>query len=150
KLRKAVAKNKEKLNQIKTWTSKLNTEDGKRRVEEIRKVEQQKVERRKYDIGELLKTVKAQSTIDICFLMDCTGSMTAYIEATKTNIHHTTQTITSLFKPPQLAFVGYRDVNDVQNCVKLDFTNDVNVFKEFLKDVQATGGKDSCEDIFSE
>ncbi|CAF4394230.1 unnamed protein product, partial [Rotaria sordida] len=46
-----------------------------------------------------------------------------------------------------LAFVGYRDINE--NLDKLDFTDDENIFQEFLTKVQAMGGDDTCEDVFS-
>jgi hypothetical protein len=135
----------ENMKQIKLWSSKLNTEEGRRLLDE----HQQDIEKRKYEIDQVLKIVKAQSAVDICFIMDCTGSMARYIESAKSDINKLTDTITALFKTtPRLAFIGYRDINcNKDNLVQFNFTADVNAFREFLSNVIVIGGDDCCEDV---
>ncbi|CAM4936564.1 unnamed protein product [Rotaria socialis] len=127
----------------------MRTEEGMAIVkEDMKKAREYEVNQRKYEIDEVLKLTKAQSAIDVCFLVDCTGSMSAYIDATKTQIRQLTDTIIKLHATkPHLAFVGYRDIDE--NIEKLDFTDDVNIFKMYLDQVNATGGDDTCEDVFS-
>ncbi|CAF0853645.1 unnamed protein product [Adineta steineri] len=140
---------KDALMRIRTWSSLLNTADGLNIVKKnMVKQREQELIQRKYEIDEILKITKAQSTIDLCFLMDCTGSMRKYLDATKNQIRQLTEAIVHLFSTkPYLAFVGYRDINE--NMEKLDFTNDENIFQEYLNNIQAMGGNDTCEDVFS-
>lgn len=148
-LRHTLTSTKEALMRLKTWSSLLNTADGlaivKKNIAELRAKD---ILQRKYEIDEILKISKAQSAIDVCFLMDCTGSMRTYLHAAKTQIHQLTESIVQLYSiKPHLAFVGYRDINE--NLEILDFTDDENVFQDFVKQVQAKGGDDTCEDVFS-
>ncbi|CAF1392458.1 unnamed protein product [Adineta steineri] len=137
---------KERMNKIKDWTSKLNTEDGRRLLDE----NQKDIDKRRYEIDQVLKVVKAQSSVDVCFMMDCTGSMTQYIASAKNTIDNLTKTISALFKTsPRLAFVGYRDfIDGADKLIRLDFTADVSIFQNFLNAISATGGDDTCEDVF--
>ena len=143
--KQSLLQTKVKLQRIKEWSSKLNTEEGRRLLEEQKTY----VEKRKYEIDQVLKIIKAQSAVDICFLLDCTSSMKKYIKAVKDNINQLTNTIMSLFETkPSLAFIGYRDVHNTTNSlVQLNFTTDVNIFREFLNGVDLKGGKDYCEDV---
>jgi len=143
--KQAVLGTKQRMNQIKLWTSKLNTEDGRRLLEENEK----EIDKRKYEIDQVLKVIKAQSNVDVCFIMDCTGSMKPYIAAAKNTINSLTKTITALFRAtPLLAFIGYRDIDYKENnLVRFDFTSDVDAFREFLSHVTITGGADYCEDV---
>ena len=138
---------KDKLKQMKDWTSKLNTQEGRRLLDEKKK----DVEKRKYEIDQVLKMVKAQSAVDICFLVDCTSSMKKYIQTLKNDINQLTNTIMTFFKTtPYLAFIGYRDVDIKKDrLIQLDFTTDIHVFETFLSDVELRGGKDYCEDVIS-
>jgi hypothetical protein len=147
-LRHTLTSTKEALMRIKTWSSLLSTTDGvaivKKNMAEQREKE---LIQRKFEVDEILKISKAQSMVDLCFLMDCTGSMRQYLDATKTQIRQLTEAIVQLYSTkPYLAFVGYRDINE--NMDKLDFTDDENVFQEYLNQVQAIGGDDTCEDVF--
>jgi hypothetical protein len=147
-LRHTLTSTKEALMRVKTWSSLVNTEDGfaivKKRMAEQRENE---LNHRKYEVDQILKISKAQSSVDLCFLMDCTGSMRKYLDATKTQICQLTEAIVQLYSTkPHLAFVGYRDIDE--NLEKLDFTDDENVFQELLNKIQAKGGDDTCEDVF--
>ncbi|CAF1412752.1 unnamed protein product [Adineta ricciae] len=152
-LQQSIRDAKERLAQLNIWTSKLNTEEARRLLLQQKiKEEQEKIEQRKYEIDQVFKTVKVRSEVDICFLMDCTRSMKSHIDKAKEDIHLLTKMIPNLFKvQPCLAFVGYRDVNSSSpQCLKMDFTKNVDVFEQFLGNVQAVGGSDNdfCEDVF--
>ncbi len=147
-LRQTLSSTKEALIRIKTWSSLVSTTDGlaiiKKSMAEQREKE---LIQRKFEIDEVLKISKAQSAVDLCFLMDCTGSMRNYLDATKSQIRQLTETIVQTYSTkPYLAFVGYRDIDE--NLEKLDFTDDEHVFQEFLNNVEAMGGDDTCEDVF--
>lgn len=148
-LRHTLTSTKEALMRLKTWSSLINTRDGLAIVKKTMAEQRERdLLQRKFEVDEILKVSKAQSTVDLCFLMDCTGSMRQYIDATKTQIRQLTETILQLHSTkPYLAFVGYRDINEAME--KLDFTDDENVFEEFLNRVEAKGGDDTCEDVFS-
>jgi hypothetical protein len=143
--KQSVLRTNEKMNQIKLWSSKLNTEEGRRLLDEHRK----DIEKRQYEIDQVLKIIKAQSAVDICFLIDCTRSMAPYINEVKNSINQLTKPITALFKTtPRLAFVGYRDIDHKENnLVQLNFTTDVNAFQQFLSQIVLIGGIDYCEDV---
>ena len=147
-LRQSLISTNQSLSRMKAWSSLIRTTDGlaflKQNAAEQRERE---IQKRKYEIDQILKWSKAQSAIDLCFLMDCTGSMRKYVDATKTQIRQLTQTIVQFYGvKPRLAFVGYRDINETLD--QLDFTDDENQFEAFLHGVQATGGDDTCEDVF--
>ncbi|CAF3906586.1 unnamed protein product [Rotaria sordida] len=148
-LRHTLTSTKEALIRIKTWSSLVNTADGLAVMKKsMAKQHEKELLQRKYEVDEILKISKVQSAIDLCFLMDCTGSMREYLHATKTQIYQLTECIRQLYSiKPNLAFVGYRDINE--NLDKLDFTDDENIFQEFLTKIQAMGGDDTCEDVFS-
>ena len=87
--------------------------------------------------------------LDIAFMLDCTSSMLEHMELTKDKIRHIVEEIKYRYgNDISLAFVGYRDYDDTRRFELLDFTNDVDQFKSFLGDIEATGGDDFCEDVF--
>ena len=88
--------------------------------------------------------------LDLCLIMDCTGSMEQWIERAQ---HTLTQIIDSVRAENEgltvrVAFVGYRDFTEGEKRFSLmDFTEDINVMKTFIKDQQAFGGVDWAEDV---
>ena len=89
------------------------------------------------------------SSLDVAFMMDCTGSMSKYIDQTKENIEFIVNSIKEEFKNKvRIAFVGYRDHENGDNRIEsLFFTEDVSEFKGFVEEVKATGGGDRAEDV---
>ncbi|CAF3438283.1 unnamed protein product, partial [Rotaria sp. Silwood2] len=98
---------------------------------------------------------------DICFCIDCTGSMSRWLEETKKQMKHIIQEIKkqisdkypSLSLQLRFAIVGFRDFgdkdkdgNDNQFEIK-DFTDDENAVTTFLNDLAAYGGDDLPEDV---
>ena len=97
----------------------------------------------------LAKLIIQNSSLDLAFLVDCTGSMFHYISQTKQDIDYIVDLIKEEFENKvKLGFVGYRDHQDgfyrIQN---LDFSEDIGVFKEFVGSIEATGGDDGPEDV---
>jgi hypothetical protein len=105
---------------------------------------------RKNEITQLFDTMKRSQTIDLCFLIDCTGSMDPYIAQVKMKIDdlvdHCKMTFPDLVL--KVAFVGYRDHCDKERIISLPFTGEIAHFKSFVSNVRAYGGGDAAEDVF--
>ena len=105
---------------------------------------------RKNEITQLFDTMKRSQTIDLCFLIDCTGSMDPYIAQVKMKIDDLVDYYKKAFPGLVLkvAFVGYRDHCDQERIISLQFTGEIADFKSFVSDVRADGGGDAAEDVF--
>ena len=94
-------------------------------------------------------------TIDICFCLDCTGSMSRWLEVAKAQMTDVIDGIQkrvakeypSVILKLRFAIVGYRDVNDQPQFFTHDFTDDVGEIRQFLKKLKAQGGGDVAEDV---
>jgi GTPase SAR1 family protein/DNA-binding winged helix-turn-helix (wHTH) protein len=102
------------------------------------------------------------TTIDLCFVMDCTGSMQRYIDACGKQVIHIAETIRAKCQGNatiRMAFVGYRDFRgpDAKTASGLAydnpgievqaFTEDITAFSTFVKAIRAAGGGDAPEDV---
>ena len=102
-------------------------------------------------IANLFAELKKAEKVDICFMLDATGSMSSYIAEAKNVIHKVIDKLKQRFQDFELraAFVGYRDHSDGPKRVTVyDFDQNIDSFKTFVSNVEATGGQDQCEDIF--
>lgn len=81
-----------------------------------------------------------------------------YIDMVRRKLPSIARDIRASFPDSQLrvAFVGYRDYDDAQPLVVLDFRalskrggSVSNTFEAFLRELHATGGGDAAEDVFS-
>lgn len=102
------------------------------------------------EIHGVVRSVCAAESVDLAFLVDCTGSMASHIASVKENIceivHQITRTNGNL--KLRLAMVGYRDFGDGDNQFEvLDFVPSIDEFKGFLAHIVATGGQDTPEDM---
>ncbi|GBB90864.1 hypothetical protein RclHR1_00180002 [Rhizophagus clarus] len=88
--------------------------------------------------------------VDLCFVMDCTGSMGSYISGAKKSIERVVDCMANM-EPAvkiRIGFCGYRDHCDGFNRLQIfDFTNSPTEFKNRLSGVSATGGGDTPEDV---
>ena len=116
--REKLALAEEDLKMLKGATS-TKTREKLRELEEAIKIENDKrtstmtleAFKKKQDV--LRKMMKNNSSLDIAFLVDCTGSMGSYIAETKKDIEQIVSSIKETFENKvQVAFVGYRDHND--------------------------------------
>ena len=80
------------------------------------------------------------TTLDIMFIMDITGSMGMWLQEAKTNITNIITEITenNPCSKIRIGFVGYRDITDetkpVGQYVSLDFTENVEQVKAFISE----------------
>ena len=112
-----------------------------------------------------------QESIDICFILDATGSMASAIEAVKTHIREIVKGIQDVHTgcAVRVAIAAYRDylgdeskkreegedsgAEEAAGCLKesetLEFTSDLEAFTAFLGRLRACGGADEAEDVFT-
>lgn len=141
-IRHTLTATNETLPQMRPWLSPFNAANLQAPLKPT-----QDEEREKDNIEQLLNVPKAYTTVDLCFLMDCTGSMRKYLDVTRAQIRQLTEAIVQLVSnKPHLAFVGYRDIGDKME--KFDFTDDEDAFQTCLDQIHAVGGDDTCEDVF--
>lgn len=118
--------------------------DWEKRKKEI----QFKVEEMKSKIN--IKSKFLPNSVDVCFLMDCTGSMGTWITTCKNKLQSIVDLITQYYVNVtiNISFVGYHDCGDSPLFELLPFTTKVEIVKDFItKNVCARGGADVPEDI---
>ncbi|CAF2481296.1 unnamed protein product [Rotaria sp. Silwood2] len=94
-------------------------------------------------------------TMDICFCLDCTGSMSRWFAAIKIQMRQIISNIKteiikkygSLKLQMRFAIVGYRDIQDRPQFFERDFTDQIDEIIQFLSDLTASGGDDLPEDV---
>ncbi|CAF2742626.1 unnamed protein product [Rotaria sp. Silwood2] len=95
-------------------------------------------------------------TVEICFVMDCTGSMGSWIQACKQHIKAIADGIQKEMKEKydkdsilRMAFVAYRDYGDSDRFDSIDFhqTPNLGPVEAKIASQQASGGADLCEDV---
>ncbi|CAD7924203.1 unnamed protein product [Amoebophrya sp. A120] len=97
-------------------------------------------------------------TIDLCFVLDTTGSMTPWMEAVKTQAEVIGTKVVDKIKEKhegldmemKLAVVPYKDFGDQDHLAPrtiLDFTSDHELFKTRVRGLRASGGGDEPEDV---
>ena len=124
-------------------------------------------------IANIFAELKKAEKVDICFLLDATGSMDPYISITfilsyffkpkynkyamfyedeaKNVIHRIIDKLKSRFNDFELraSFVGYRDHSEgLKRITVQGFSENIDSFKTFVSKVEAMGGSDQCEDVF--
>lgn len=101
------------------------------------------------EISLITKATRSAEQVDLCFILDCTGSMLRHIISVKDNITNIVARVrrTNCALAVRLAVVAYRDFEDAQRIETLDFTNDVTAFRSFVGELQAYGGGDKAEDM---
>ena len=103
-------------------------------------------------IEEYEQIILKDTSIDIMFIMDLTGSMQAFLSEAKHNIKKVTEEIIEIHPGAKirLSFVGYRDFEkkgDKREYEIVDFTEDINKFISSIKILDCYGGGDQPEDI---
>jgi hypothetical protein len=97
------------------------------------------------------KLKKAES-VDFCFLVDCTSSMSPYIDQVEMTINQIVNELQKKFVnfSMRLAFVGYRDFSEDEcdRIINTGFLQDLETFKLLVSEIVAFGGDDVCEDVF--
>ena len=101
-------------------------------------------------VSSMIRNVCSAESVDVAFVLDCTGSMSSYIAAVKNSIREIVDRIqkTNGDLKLRLAMVAYRDIGDGSERFEvLDFCSSVDTFKAFVGKLTATGGDDAPEDM---
>jgi len=87
--------------------------------------------------------------LDLCLLLDCTGSMESWIQRSKDTLKEIIDTVKKDNPALQVrvCFVGYRDIRDHYRFSLMDFSDDLAAVKTFIGGVTANGGGDFPEDV---
>ena len=85
---------------------------------------------------------KTKPRIEVCFVLDTTGSMSGLIEGAKQKIWSIANEMVSTKPTPELRFglVGYRDRGDEYVTKRFDLTNDIDAVYANLQGFRAGGG----------
>jgi hypothetical protein len=92
------------------------------------------------------------SSLDVCFLMDCTGSMADWIAQTKVESLRIADTISDNYPSIQVryAFVGYRDLGELNKRFEIvPFTTNMKEIKSHISTIKATGNICSLNELFN-
>jgi len=92
---------------------------------------------------------KEKPRIEVCFVLDTTGSMTGLIEGAKQKIWSIANEITSAKPTPdiRMGLIGYRDRGDEYVTKSFDLTNDIDSIYGNLQAFSAAGGGDTPESV---
>lgn len=109
------------------------------------------IDKRKLKLRVLDKKIAESASVDLAFVLDCTGSMGPYLDSAKNEITNFARNIKSLHPNVslRLAFVGYRDHcdGDTRLVVMRFGSNNVEEFTRIVAAQAATGGGDGPEDV---
>lgn len=86
-------------------------------------------------------------TLKVCFVLDCTSSMTPWIQAAKNKLIETLESVCEVNKNYEIhvAFIGYRDYGELIH--RVDFTKNHQYVYQEIKHIRAFGGDDQAEDV---
>lgn len=101
---------------------------------------------------EIPKSDPPKIEMDLLYIMDITGSMEGYVNATKVGLIDIMENIIKCCNEMvniNLGFIGYRDVGEIRanDYVDIDFTKDHFEVKEKIKKIVVGGGDDTAEDV---
>ena len=105
---------------------------------------EQKLVSREVETSTTRINVQEETSLDLMFIMDLTGSMDPFIEKAKENVLNIINRI--VIECPgidvYLSFIGYRDVDDISagDYTIIDFTKNHYQFQNSIKGVTAHGG----------
>ncbi|MBI3849204.1 MAG: VWA domain-containing protein [Verrucomicrobia bacterium] len=91
----------------------------------------------------------AKPQIEVCFVLDTTGSMSGLIEGAKQKIWSIANEMISAKPTPEIKFglIGYRDRGDEYVTKVFNLTDDIDDIYAHLQSFQAAGGGDTPESV---
>jgi Mg-chelatase subunit ChlD len=94
-------------------------------------------------------TPQSKPRIEVCFVLDTTGSMGGLIEGAKQKIWSIANEMISAQPTPELklGLIGYRDRGDEYVVKSFSLTDDIDAIYEHLREFQAGGGGDAPESV---
>lgn len=101
------------------------------------------------DKTEKPQTKAARPRMEVCFVLDTTGSMSGLIEGAKQKIWAIANEMVSAKPTPELrlGLIGYRDRGDAYVVKSFDLTNDIDAVYANLGVFSAGGGGDTPESV---
>src|SRR5437879_1204198 len=95
------------------------------------------------------QTSEAKPRIEVCFVLDTTGSMSGLIEGAKQKIWSIANEMVSAKPTPELrlGLVAYRDKGDEYVVKSFDLNNDIDAVYATLRGFAAGGGGDTPESV---
>src|SRR6266478_991526 len=95
------------------------------------------------------QTSEAKPRIEVCFVLDTTGSMGGLIEGAKQKIWSIANEMISAQPTPELklGLIGYRDRGDEYVVKSFSLTDDIDAIYGHLREFQAGGGGDTPESV---
>ena len=95
------------------------------------------------------KKIMGKASLDVMFIMDCTGSMASWIVKCKEELGNIITFIqeSNPHSPINMSFIGYRDHGDKDSLVYHPFTQNIPDLKKFISNITAYGGGDTPEDL---
>ncbi|XP_064633661.1 uncharacterized protein LOC135491619 [Lineus longissimus] len=146
----------EKEKTVKTSEGKSMTNIDQIWNEEMGKVFSEQVERSKnalYLATNPIRTSCNSFGIDLCFVLDTTGSMGSYIEMAKKYITEMTQKVRESVRKYsgkltdlRVAFIGYKDFGDAGHTQEQPFTEHIDSVTALVSKMSPSGGGDTPED----
>jgi len=88
--------------------------------------------------------------LDVCLMLDCTGSMASWIERSKNTLADIIKNLKKDYAglKVRVSFVGYRDIGDGAKRFDIfEFSENLDACTRFIAKQQATGGADIPEDV---
>src|SRR5262245_27801867 len=94
-------------------------------------------------------TRQSKPRIEVCFVLDTTGSMGGLIEGAKQKIWSIANEMISAQPTPELklGLIGYRDRGDEYVVKSFNLTDNIDAIYAHLREFQAGGGGDSPESV---
>jgi Mg-chelatase subunit ChlD len=94
-------------------------------------------------------TLQSKPRIEVCFVLDTTGSMGGLIEGAKQKIWSIANEMISAKPMPELklGLIGYRDRGDDYVVKSFSLTDDIDAIYGHLREFQAGGGGDTPESV---
>ena len=94
-------------------------------------------------------TLKSKPRIEVCFVLDTTGSMGGLLEGAKQKIWSIANEMISAHPTPELklGLIGYRDRGDDYVVKSFGLTDDIDAIYGHLREFQAGGGGDAPESV---
>src|SRR3982751_824913 len=91
----------------------------------------------------------AKPKIEVCFVLDTTGSMSGLIEGAKQKIWSIANEMISAKPTPELklGLIGYRDRGDEYVLKTFNLTDDIDAIYAHLREFKADGGGDTPESV---
>ncbi len=95
------------------------------------------------------EAAKLKPKVEVCFVLDTTGSMTGLIEGAKQKIWSIANQMASAKPTPEIriGLIGYRDRGDEYVTRAYDLTNDIDAVYGHLQSFRAGGGGDMPESV---